>query len=319
MELLYHISDMSIMGFVEVVKHLPFLLKVKQRLEQWIEDYQPDAVILIDYPGFNLRFARTVAVHDIPIYYYISPQVWAWGKRRIKKMKKLLRKIFVIFPFEEELFQDNQIPVEFVGHPLTEEIKTVQSRRDFFAEHDNDPDIPTIGLLPGSRKQEIERHLDVMLQAADILKAQWEGPLQFWLALAPDISLGDIGEYALPEDVKIIQGKTHEIMNYSQAVMVIIYKMNTFTWWIGKMLVDMDHIGLANIVAGRKVVPELLQKDANGPRIAREVLCYLQDTDYYDEVKEGLSDVKELLGEPGAGRRVAHSISSELYGIEEAS
>lgn len=330
MELLYHIREMSMMGFAEVIRHLPFIRKVMNDLEAWVEKQHPDAVILIDYPGFNLRFAKKVREYDIPVYYYISPQVWAWGKRRLPKMKQLIHKMFVIFPFEEEIYANHQIPVEFVGHPLVEEIHSVQDRETFFRESGFDPGIPAIGLLPGSRRQEIDRHLVVLGDTVTRLKQQASVPLQFWLAIAPDLDPGEISETIPTDQVRPIQHKTYEVMKYSTAVvvssgsatletayfatpMVIIYKMNPVTWWLGNLLVDMDYIGLANIVAGRQVVPELLQDQANPEAIAREVRRYLEDAEYYRSVRTTLEGVRERLGEPGAGRRVAEAIRRELY------
>jgi len=330
MELLYHIREMSMMGFAEVLRHLPFIRKVMNDLETWVETHRPDAVILIDYPGFNLRFARKVREYDIPVYYYISPQVWAWGKKRLPKMKRLIHKMFVIFPFEEEIYADHQIPVEFVGHPLVEEIRSVQDRETFFRESGFDPGIPAIGLLPGSRRQEIDRHLAVVGETVARLQQQAGVPLQFWLAIAPDLDPGEISGTIPADQVQLIQNKTYEVMKYSTAVvvssgsatletayfatpMVIIYKMNPVTWWLGKLLVDMEYIGLANIVAGRMVVPELLQDQANPENIAREVRRYLEDAEYDRSVRTALEGVREQLGEPGAGRRVAEAISRELY------
>ncbi|MEJ2050702.1 MAG: lipid-A-disaccharide synthase [Calditrichota bacterium] len=330
MELLYHIREMSMMGFVEVVRHLPFIRRVMNDLMNWVEEHRPDAVILIDYPGFNLRFARKVGQYDIPVYYYISPQVWAWGKKRLPKMKQLIHKMFVIFPFEEEIYANHQIPVEFVGHPLVEEIRSVRDREVFYRQSGFDPARPAIGLLPGSRQQEIDRHLEVLLKSVDRLNQETEVPLQFWLAVAPDLDAREISARLATDQVQLVQNQTYEVMKHSTVVvvssgsatletayfatpMVIIYKMNSLTWWLGKLLVDMEYIGLANIVAGQKVVPELLQDQANPINIASEVDRYLEDRDYYQSVRASLEQVREKLGEPGAGRRVATAICRELY------
>ncbi|HKJ68111.1 MAG TPA: lipid-A-disaccharide synthase [bacterium] len=329
MHLLYHIKEMSLMGFAEVVKHLPFIKGVMDSMVRWAQEHKPDAVILIDYPGFNLRFARRMRKFEIPVYYYISPQVWAWGQRRLRKMQRLVHKIFVIFPFEEQLYKDHQIPVEFVGHPLAEEVQDVQSREEFFRNTGGDPQATTIGLLPGSRKQEIDRHLTVMFQSVKELQSAVSRPLQFLLALAPDLSLADLDGHLPPGDIQVVQGYTYEVMKYSQVVivasgsatletayfgtpMVIIYRMNPLTWWLGHLLVRMDYIGLANIVAGKKVVPEFLQDQAISKNIAPAVVRYLEDPEHYHSVQNALSEIREKLGEPGAGKRVAVSIAHEL-------
>jgi len=318
------------MGFAEVIRHLPFIRRVMKELESWVEQNQPDAVILIDYPGFNLRFAKKIKKRDLPVFYYISPQVWAWGKNRLKKMHKLVDRMFVIFPFEEGLYTQHGVETEFVGHPLVEEIREVRSKEEFFEEIGFDSAVTTIGLLPGSRHQEIERHLEDMVGAVEILRKQYDAPLQFCLAVAPD---RDPEEFKLASDTGIIlvQERTYEVMqNCDIAVvssgsatlelaffgspMVIIYKTSTLTWWLGNLLVDMPYIGLANIVAEKKILPELLQNEASSTNIAVEVLKYLKNESYRNNVKSELQEVREKLGEPGAGQRVASSICEQLYG-----
>lgn len=330
MELLYHVRDMSFMGFVEVVKHLPFIFKVRDTLETWVEENSPDAVILIDYPGFNLRFARIMKNRELPVYYYISPQVWAWGKGRLKKMKHLVDKMFVIFPFEEDLYRKHEVRVEFVGHPLVEEVDDVTPRQEFYEERGFDPDVKTIGLFPGSRMQEIERHLDTMIAAVKRIRKETQEPLQCWLAVAPDLEKSAFGEWTEDLNVQLVQNATYELMKHSDIAitssgsatleiayfgtpMIIIYKMSNLTWWLGNLLVDMPYIGLANIVAEKKVVPELLQNEANPGKIAETALKYLEDETYYSSVKNSLSMIRNKLGDPGAGRRVAQSIADEIY------
>jgi len=330
MDLLYHVKEMSFMGFAEVLRHLPFIRHVMNELKSWVEQNQPDAVILIDYPGFNLRFAKRMKKLDLPVYYYISPQVWAWGKNRLKKMHKLVDRMFVIFPFEEDLYHQHGVETEFVGHPLVEEIREVRSKTEFFEEIGFNPEITTIGLLPGSRHQEIERHLVDMVEAVEILRKQYDAPLQFCLAVAPDRDPQEF-DLASASGITLVQNRTYEVMQncdiavvssgsatlelaYFGTPMVIIYRTSTLTWWLGNLLVDMPYIGLANIVAEKKVLPELLQNEASSTNIAVEVLKYLRDDSYRENVKSELQEVREKLGEPGAGHRVASSICKQLYG-----
>ena len=318
------------MGFAEVLRHLPFIRHVMNELKSWVEQNQPDAVILIDYPGFNLRFAKRMKKLDLPVYYYISPQVWAWGKNRLKKMHKLVDRMFVIFPFEEDLYHQHGVETEFVGHPLVEEIREVRSKTEFFEEIGFNPEITTIGLLPGSRHQEIERHLVDMVEAVEILRKQYDAPLQFCLAVAPDRDPQEF-DLASASGITLVQNRTYEVMQncdiavvssgsatlelaYFGTPMVIIYRTSTLTWWLGNLLVDMPYIGLANIVAEKKVLPELLQNEASSTNIAVEVLKYLRDDSYRENVKSELQEVREKLGEPGAGHRVASSICKQLYG-----
>ncbi|MCF7803822.1 MAG: lipid-A-disaccharide synthase [Candidatus Marinimicrobia bacterium] len=335
MELLYHVREMSFMGFAEVVKHLPFIWRVMKRLENWVDEHDPKAVVLIDYPGFNLRFARRMKKRDVPVYYYISPQVWAWGKGRLKKMKKLVDRMYVIFPFEEDLYREHDVPVEFVGHPLVEEVKELQDRDAFFRRYGCLTETTTIGLLPGSRGQEIERHLDPMLEALSNIRREYQKPLQFLLAVAPDLDDSVFAKYDIPDDVHLVRDHTYEVMQYSDVVvtssgsatlevayfgtpMVIIYRTSTLTWWMGNLLVDMPYIGLANIVAGEQVVPELLQNDVNADNISGEVVRYLNDSEYLEKVQTSLGNIRDKLGDPGAGRRVAESIIGEIEPDEGA-
>ncbi len=331
MELLYHVRDVSFMGFAEIIRHLPFLKRMRDDLLDWMDANDPDAVILIDYPGFNLRFAKKIQSRDVPVYYYISPQVWAWGKRRLKTMGDYLRRMYVIFPFEEELYREHGIPSEFVGHPLVEEIEHISSRDAFLSDAGLDPSRRVLGMFPGSRRQELQRHMDVMLDAWERLRAEADRDLQACVAVAPDLE-ADLPEMVRSHpEVRLVQGRTHGVMQhcdvavassgtatlelaYFRTPMVIIYRMNFLTYWIGRLLVDMPYIGLANIVAGEQVVPELIQGDVTPGRIAGEVSRYLRDTEYYQGVRESLGSIRAQLGEPGASRRVAESIYRELYG-----
>ena len=166
MELVYHIRELAFMGFLEVLQHLPLIRSVEKTLGVLLKARRPDVVLLVDYPGFNLRFARAVKAAGIKVVYYISPQVWAWNRGRVKKMKGLVDRMLVVFPFEVEIYRQEGIPVEFVGHPLLEELTEGQERREFFKRYGLDEQKPVLGLFPGSRKQEIERLFPVMLGAA---------------------------------------------------------------------------------------------------------------------------------------------------------
>lgn len=330
MELLYHVRDVSFMGFAEILRHLPFLKRMRDNLLEWVDQYHPEAIILIDYPGFNLRFAKKMRSRDIPVYYYISPQVWAWGKGRLSRMKESIRKMFVIFPFEEDLYHDHGVQAEFVGHPLVEEIRDLPSRETFFADQSLDPESLTIGLFPGSRRQEIERHIEVMVGGWEKLRSADPGSRQCCVAVAPDLDDAMLDPVRERGDMRLIRDNTHAVMKYCDVAvassgtatlelayfetpMVIIYRMNPVTYWIGKLLVDMPYIGLANIVAQRNVVPELIQHDATSDKIADNVERYLQNPEYREQVKCVLGEVRSKLGEPGAGRRVAQSVYMEVY------
>lgn len=321
----FHVREMSFLGFFEVLKHLPFVRRVFRKMKTLLKERSPELVLLIDYPGFNLRFAKEAKKRGIPVLYYISPQVWAWGKKRVKKMAQRVDRMLVIFPFEEDLYRREGIEVLFVGHPLKDVVRMDRSKNEFFSELNLDPNTPLVGLLPGSRVQEIRRLLPEMKKAVEILRKEIPS-LQVVLGWAPTLSdqvytpfLEDAG-FFIP-----LRNRTYEIMAHSDAVlvasgtatletallgtpMVILYKMSPISYLIGRALVRVKHFGLVNIVAGRKIVPELLQKEATGERMAKEVLTLLGSDAKRQQVKRDLQEVYRKLGEPGATERAANSV-----------
>lgn len=324
MELVVHNSSLSFMGFVEVVKNLPLVSAVEKKLEILLHDRRPDVLVLIDYPGFNLRFARKAKKAGIRILYYISPQVWAWNRGRVSKMKQLIDRMKVVFPFEVDIYRNNGINVEFVGHPLVESIKTSQSRGEFFRTHGLDESRRLLALLPGSRIQEIQRILPVMAAAA----VRVAGPRGVQIALGVAQSLGPerIRQW-LPEQspIRLIQNGTHDLMNQADAAvvtsgtatletgwfgtpMVVVYKTSWITYAIGRLLVDVADIGLVNIVAGRRVVPELVQYQMTTANLESHLGRILDEKAYARSMRESLSVIRQKLGGPGASSRVADGI-----------
>lgn len=325
MDIIYHAKDMAFLGFLEVVRHLPFIKKVFRELLIQLKTRKPDLVILIDYPGFNLRFATKAKKLGFPVVYYISPQVWAWGKGRVKKMARIIDLMMVIFPFEETFFQKAGIPVRFVGHPLKGRVQPSQSREDFLAAIKLAQKKPIIGLLPGSRKQEIQRILPEIMEAFQRIQKQIPD-CQGILGLSPTLPDFIYRPYLKGNPaIRAIREKTYDIMSYSDIVlvasgtatletalagtpMIILYKMAPISYWIGKRLVSVDHVGMVNIIAGRKIVPELLQNQANGSRIAEEALSILYEPKQMDLIKRDLQNVSDKLGEPGASGRAADTV-----------
>jgi len=325
MTLLYHIRDMSFMGFVEVIKHLPLIRSVEKTLEQMLEFKKPDVVVLIDYPGFNLRFARRVKQRGIKVIYYISPQVWAWKKGRVKKMKACIDKMLVVFPFEVPIYEHERIPVEFVGHPLVEEMNTTMERNKFCAQFGLDERKQFIAIIPGSRKQEIDKLFSVMLRAAIKVAGNEKEVL---VAVAPNLSVDDYKRY-IPQrtSVRLIQHATHEIMKHAEFAfvtsgtatletacyetpMIVVYKTSSLTYWIARLVVNIRNIALVNIVAGKTVVPELIQGDVTVHNLVNEARKILSNPARIILVKEELRRVKEKLGQGGASSKVADAILS---------
>ena len=293
MELIFHVRELAVMGFLEVLRHLPVLKAVEKTLAAVIAMKKPDVLVLIDYPGFNLRFARKAKRPGMKIVYYISPQVWAWNPGRVKKMKSLIDKMLVVFPFEREIYTRAGIDAEFVGHPVLEEVSDAQDRKGFFRRYDLDESKPVLGLFPGSRKQEIERIFPAMLGAARILSAK--------LGVQPVVGVSSLLDYEYVKGfiraesaVRLLQNATHDIMKNSDLAvvtsgtatletgyfgtpMIVVYRTSWATYAIGRLLIRVKNIGLVNIVAGKGVVPELIQHRVTPEGIAAEAERLLGD------------------------------------------
>ncbi len=311
MSLTFHVREMSFMGFVEVVKHLPLIRSVEKTLEQLLILKKPDVVLLIDYPGFNLRFARTVKKHGIKVVYYISPQVWAWKKGRVLKMRGLIDKMLVVFPFEVPIYEKENIPVQFVGHPLVEEMQEMMSKENFCRRYDLDSAKKFIAVIPGSRKQEIENLFSVMVRSAVELAGNEK---EVVVAVAPNLSI-ELYKNNLPlnANVKFIQHSTHEVMKYAEFAfvtsgtatletacfgtpMIVVYKTSAITYWIARLVVKIKNIALVNIVAGKTIVPEMIQWNATVEKLVNEARSILNSPERYAEIKNELNIVRQKLG-----------------------
>ncbi|MBF0504547.1 MAG: lipid-A-disaccharide synthase [Candidatus Omnitrophica bacterium] len=338
------ITELAVIGFVEVLKNLGRIKKVFDQALVQIDTTHPDAVILVDYPGFNLRLAREIKKRGIKIIYYISPQVWAWKEARVKKIKELVNRMIVLFPFEQETYTKYGMKVDYVGHPLVDEIVVSKTPSEVLRNIGLSEGKTTIGLMPGSRAKEVERHLPCMLEAAQKLFEQ-DHDRQFVLLKASTIPLkfiesvlmgrslkrllrpfGTRNDTALKDlPIKIYDGTTYDGINAMDAAMVasgtatletalllkpmvIIYKTSWLTYAIAKAVIKIPYIGLVNIVAGKKVAEELIQNDAKPETIARAVENALNNKQIVNE----LAAVKTSLGEPGASLRAAHIVLNEL-------
>lgn len=319
--LIYHMRDMAFLGFFEVIRHLPFIFRVYRHLLRELRTRNPDLVLLIDYPGFNLKFAKQARKRGFTTAYFVSPQVWAWGRGRVKKMAAFIDRMHVIFPFEEALYAESGIDVRFVGHPLVESCRPDTDRETFFRREGLDAGRPVIGLLPGSRRQEVQRLLPEMAAAAGIL-GKSRPDLQFITAKAPSM---DAAVYAgLAPNLKTT-GNTRDVMAYADVAlvasgtatletalfrtpMIICYKMARLSYLIGRLVVTVPHIGLANIVAGKGIVPELIQQRAAAPVMAEQLQRLLADKPRLQRMRDDLGKVAEKLGAAGAASRVAASL-----------
>ena len=322
-DLLHHVREMSFLGFSEVIKHLPFIRRVLNELTHWIEINRPNAVVLIDYPGFNLKLAQRAKKLGCKVIYYISPQIWAWGKNRIKKIARFVDLMIVVFPFEEKLYKDYGVNVEFVGHPMLEGLDNTSTKEEFYKEHKLDEGKTLIGLLPGSRLQEVERLYPTMLEAVEIMRSN-SAELQSVTSLSPAL---DKAVYTSLEQGKyaVHSTETHDVMKHSDLLfvasgsatlesaffgtpLIIVYKLSPISWLLGNLLVNLNSIGLVNIVAGEKIAPEILQSELTADRLAEEALSIISNEKISSAMSDKLSGVKKLLGEPGASMKAAKSI-----------
>ncbi|RNC68905.1 MAG: lipid-A-disaccharide synthase [Desulfuromonadales bacterium] len=322
-ETLVDSSEMAVVGLVEVLAHFGVICRAFTTLRRIIRREPPDLLILIDYPDFNMLLARVARRAGVKVLYYISPQVWAWRTGRVKTIARLVDRMAVVFPFEVPFYEKAGVPVSFVGHPLADSVRPTMTRDAALAAFGLDPAKRTVGLFPGSRRGEVARLFPVILETAALLRERYPD-LQFILPLASSLSLADIEPHLASTglDVTVVRDRVYDVMQVCDAIvtvsgtvtleialvgtpMVIIYTVSPLTYAVGKRLIKVDHIGICNIVAGERVVPELVQHDATAPRIAGEIGRYLDDVAYAGLVREQLARVKEKLGAGGCSQRVA--------------
>jgi lipid-A-disaccharide synthase len=329
-DLLFHIDKLSFMGFSEVLKNLGFVRKVMKAAVAEAERREPDLAVLIDYPGFNLRLARKLKDLGIPVVYYISPQVWAWGGNRVKKMRDLIDMMIVVFPFEKAIYDQYGIECRFVGHPFLDTVRPILSPDDFRMKFDIRKNDVAVGLLPGSRWQEVEKILPVMLESTALLSRRIRN-LRLLLGLAPTIEKEKIEEMlkACPLKVTTVENLTHDVMKHSHLLLVasgsatlecailgtpflVLYKTSLWTYLVARSLVSIPDIALANVVAGKSIVPEFIQNKAQPVRVSDEMYDLLNDREKYRLMQQDLAQVKGELGEPGASAKAARIVAEML-------
>src|SRR4030043_769364 len=331
MKLLYSAHSLSVVGVTEVFIKLRSILKALRGLKKSIEQERPDLVILIDFPDFNFRLAKIAHRRGIPILYYISPQLWAWRPKRIRWIPRWVKKMVVLFSFEVPLYEAAGVDVEWVGHPLIDIVKPTLSKEVAFQKFGLDPKQRTVGLLPGSRIHEVERLLPPLLASAHLLQNEISD-LQFILPLAPSLPKTILSSYLenISVPVKVVEGFNYDVMNLSDLLitasgtatlegailrkpMIIIYRVSFLSYWIGRALIQVDHIGLVNLLAGKEIAPELIQKDVNPQRLAEEAPHILRDPILRRRMTESMAEVRQSLGEPGAAQRAAGIVTSLLH------
>lgn len=327
-------SEISVVGGTEVVTHIRAIYRVYAQLKRFLREERPDFLILIDFPDFNLRLGKVARKLGIPILYYISPQVWAWRKGRVKKIAALVNAIIVVLPFEVDLYKSQGVDVRYVGHPLTDVVHSRFTKEEARRELGLDPEKRSIALLPGSRMKEISNLLPDMISAAGILRRRFHD-LQFVLPVAHTLKMKAIRSFVEKSNtpVHIVEGRVYDVLRASDAAivtsgtatletglmavpMVIVYRMSALSMFIGRLIIRVDHVGLVNIVAGKRVVPELLQEKVTPENIVNAISPLLNDTDAYEEVRKELLNIRDRLGKSGASARAA-AVVLELLGKEQ--
>ena len=322
----FDIGRMGAVGFVEVLSDLPHYWNVYRVLAGEISSGKYDAVILIDYPTLNLRLARQCRKHGCRVFFFISPQVWAWRKGRIKDIRRTVDKMFVLFPFEEKMYNEAGVSAEFLGHPFVETVRPTMSREEAIQEFSLDPERKTIGLLPGSRNNEIQFLLDLMIDSAGEIRKEIKDS-QFILPVADTLDPEIIRQRlkSNPLDIRVVTGKSYDVMNCCDYLivasgsatleaglmgcpMVIVYRLKWVTYWLVRFLLNTKVYGLVNIVAGEKVVPELIQNKATAKNVADEALKVLDDPEKHRILRSRLLQVRGSLGQPGVMGRIAGRI-----------
>ena len=326
-QLYYHAKELGIIGIWEVLKKYSFFKGVMNEMTAVLDKEKPDALLLVDYVGFNLRFAAIAKKRGYKVLYYVAPQVWSWKKNRIKDIKAYVDELVVLFPFEVEFFKKEGMKTHCFGHPLLDIAKPSLDKNTVWEKYGLDRDKQLVSLLPGSRKNEVLKHLPTLFKMAEFLNQQRQD-LQFALPIAPTVSREDIEPYLEETTAKInvIENDTYNIVGHSdvaavasgtatletailQTPLVIFYNTSLLTYIIGKHIVRIDRVGLPNIVADEDIVPEVIQVGFNPENLGREVLRILENPEVAEKMRQDLARLKEKLGHPGAYEKTAEFFS----------
>jgi lipid-A-disaccharide synthase len=333
-EIVQDSSEVAVMGFLEVLSHLPALRSAKRRLVESLQNRRPDLLVPIDFPDFNFILSANARRRQVPVVYFVSPQVWAWRRGRVRTIRRMVRRILVLFPFEVAFYTDAGVPVTFVGHPVVERAPSDRSPEDLRREIGFEPDATVVALLPGSRLAEIDRLLPVLLEAATLLRKD-RPSLGFMVPQAPGIPRAILERHVAESglDGCRIQGRGFPGVLRACAAgavasgtasleaamvglpMVVVYRVRALSYNIGRALVRVDHIALPNLIVGKRVVPELVQRDCTPEAVAESLSRFLDDPAAAAAVRDELAEVRARLGGPGVFDRAAQSILGELETI----
>lgn len=333
-ELLVNANEVAVVGLVEVVTHLPAIRRRFKHLVAEAARRKPDAAILIDFPDFNLRLARELHRLGIPVFYFVSPQIWAWRTGRVKQIRKYVRKMIVIFPFEQEFYARHGVEVSYVGHPLAYAPPPQIARQEFARQHGLDPQKQWIALLPGSRRKELGFNVERMLWAGEMLNEQ-SGLYEFVLPVASTLGKDWLASklytlWASPIRVTLTDNARATLMHARAAVVasgtatveaalsgtpfIVVYRLAPLTWLLGRRLVKLDTFAMPNLIAGKKIVPELIQKDFTAQNVVRELNAIIPDGPARQQMEAALKMVQQRLHDPQDAEPPAHRAAREIMG-----
>jgi lipid-A-disaccharide synthase len=324
-------SEVSVVGITEILSHLPSLIRAMRRLVSEAQRRRPPFAILTDFPGFHLRLARKLRPHGVRNIYYICPQFWAWRPWRVRVVRRRFAQAFCIFPFEEAFFGKAGVPTKFIGHPLVGAVQASQTREDFCRQQNLDPGQPIVAILPGSRPAELAQHMPVIREAC--VRIQGQRAAQFVIAAAAHANLNDLQTGWIRDlKVRVVEGQTYNVLASADAAivssgtatveaalldvpMVVVYRVTPLTALLARPLVRTSYFSMVNLIAERRVVPELIQKEFTPVKIAHEVLRLLTDPHAREELRAGLAEVRKRLGPPDAVERAADAIVALLSSV----
>jgi lipid-A-disaccharide synthase len=331
-------AKLAVVGLAEVVLHLPRIYGEYRKLIRFIERNRPDAAILSDSPDFHLRLARHLKRLDVPVFYVVAPQVWAWRQGRVRVMRDLVKKLFCLFPFEEDWFRRRNVDALYIGHPLASMVRLRTSRDQFLARHRLPEGSPILVLLPGSRAGEARRHMPVLLDAVARLRKRF--PLSVLLAIPKGFRISeafvDFREPIRALSIKVVENETWDCIGHAHLAlaasgtvtieaavlgtpMVTFYKVNPLSWWAGRRLIKVPFLSMVNLVAQRQIVPELIQHDMTGARMAQEAEQLLTDPEKARRMRIDLASVRAALTREGDPLRRAADVIAQACGFRQAS
>ncbi|NLV93520.1 MAG: lipid-A-disaccharide synthase [Candidatus Riflebacteria bacterium] len=329
MECIYSCDDLAVIGFIEVIKNIRRLMNIEKGIAEWLKKERPEMVVLIDYPGFNKRIAKIAKKLGIHVLYYICPQVWAWHSSRVKEYTEIISESIVVFPFEVDIWRKAGGKVNYFGHPLIGVAKPEKTKSEFLSGLEITK-TPVISLMPGSRKQEIGYILPELLKTAKLILNEF-ADAQFILPLASAIDDSLINAYLIDSSlpIKVVRGQTYDAVAASDLCivasgtatletaiigtpMIVVYRVNWLTSFLSRYLIEAEHIGLPNVIAGKRIIPEFIRDKFEAQLIAKEAVDILKDKNRQKSMHESLNAVREKLGNPGAGERVAQYIAAKM-------